>query len=91
MPDGTVRWLSESGSVVRDEKGSPLRMLGVVQDITDRKLAQDEIQRKTAELKAFNEAMVDREERMIELKEEINRLSKKCGVESPYPPVWGRK
>ena len=38
-PNGEVRWLYEKGDVVRDEEGAPLNMLGVVQDITDRKLA----------------------------------------------------
>ncbi|MGM0575968.1 MAG: PAS domain S-box protein [Myxococcota bacterium] len=35
-PDGTVRWLLEQGDVVRDRDGLPLRMLGVVQDVTQR-------------------------------------------------------
>ena len=39
-PDGSVRWLLERGDVVRDASGTPLRMLGVVQDITERKLAE---------------------------------------------------
>ncbi|HEY9145282.1 MAG TPA: PAS domain-containing protein, partial [Thiobacillus sp.] len=39
-PDGSVRWLLERGDVVRDVAGIPLRMLGVVQDITERKLAE---------------------------------------------------
>ena len=39
-PDGTVRWLHESGDVVRDENGNPLNMLGVVQDITERTTMQ---------------------------------------------------
>lgn len=39
-PDGTVRWLLERGDVVRDGNGKPLNMLGVVQDITKRKLAE---------------------------------------------------
>jgi len=38
-PDGTVRWLLERGAVVRDAGGRPLQMLGVVQDIDDRKRA----------------------------------------------------
>jgi PAS domain S-box-containing protein len=36
-PDGTVRWLHESGDVMRGDDGQALRMLGVVQDIDDRK------------------------------------------------------
>jgi PAS domain S-box-containing protein len=39
-PDGTVRWLLESGDVVRSAEGRPLHMLGVVQDITARKHAE---------------------------------------------------
>ncbi len=35
--DGGVRWVLERGSVFRDENGKAVRMLGVVQDITDRK------------------------------------------------------
>ncbi|CCE24550.1 PAS domain S-box protein [Methylotuvimicrobium alcaliphilum] len=38
-PDGTERWLLERGAVVRDE-GKPTQMLGVVQDIDDRKRAE---------------------------------------------------
>ena len=52
-PDGTVRWLAERGAVVRDPEGSPLRMLGVVQDISDRKCAEIEVFRRQ---KALEEA-----------------------------------
>jgi len=39
-PDGTSRWLLERGAVLRDDNGAPLQMLGVVQDIDDRKRAE---------------------------------------------------
>ncbi len=42
-PDGTVRWLREMGDVFTDEENKPYRMLGVVQDITDRKQSEKEI------------------------------------------------
>lgn len=54
-PDGTVRWLLERGDVVRTDDGAPLRMMGLVQDITRRKLAEEalrdseEIFRQTAD------------------------------------------
>lgn len=36
-PDGSIHWLHESGDVVRGKNNQALHMLGVVQDITDRK------------------------------------------------------
>jgi PAS domain S-box-containing protein len=39
-PDGQVRWLLERGAVVRDAENKPLHMLGVVQDIHERKMAE---------------------------------------------------
>lgn len=42
--DGTVRWIAARGKCVFDSEGAPVRMLGVSQDITERKQAQDEIQ-----------------------------------------------
>jgi len=36
-PDGSVRWLLQKGDVIRDDRGIPVRMLGVVQDTTQRK------------------------------------------------------
>ena len=39
-PDGTIKWLLEKGNVVRNEKGEPLRMLGIVRNITDRKTVE---------------------------------------------------
>ena len=36
-PDGDVRWLSESGRVLRDSQGRPLRLVGVSFDITEQK------------------------------------------------------
>lgn len=39
-PDGTERWLLEKGDVTRATDGTPLHMLGVVQDITERKQAE---------------------------------------------------
>ncbi len=42
-PDGTIRWLLERGAVTRDSEGRALRMLGVVQDITERVAAEEHL------------------------------------------------
>jgi PAS domain S-box-containing protein len=41
--DGTVLWLSDSATVVRDEAGDVIRYEGTVRDITDQKRAEDAI------------------------------------------------
>jgi PAS domain S-box-containing protein len=41
--DGTILWLSDSATVVRDETGEVVRYEGTVRDITDQKRAEDAI------------------------------------------------
>jgi len=42
-PDGTIHWLSNRAQVYRDESGWAQRMVGVVMDITDRKMAEQRV------------------------------------------------
>jgi len=46
---------------------------------------------RTDELEAFNTAMTGREQRIIELKEEVNDLCARQNSPEPYPPVWKRE
>lgn len=39
-PDGTIRWMVANGCIYYDEQGTPVRMIGVNMDITDRKQAE---------------------------------------------------
>ncbi len=43
-PDGRIRYLHSVGEVVRDEKGAAIRMLGICQDVTERKQAERALQ-----------------------------------------------
>ncbi len=49
-PDGTIRWLQERGAVTRDDNGSPVKMLGVVQDIHERKIAEQKLAEREKQL-----------------------------------------
>ena len=67
-------------------------MCGVASDITEHKQAAEALRQKVAELRAsndelegFNRAMVGRELRMIELKQEINELCGRLGEPPPHP------
>lgn len=43
-PDGDERIVFTKGEVSRDESGNPVRMVGTIQDVTDRKLAEDRLE-----------------------------------------------
>ena len=40
-PDGSVVWLEANGSAIFDAKGRRLRIIGLVADVTERKLAEE--------------------------------------------------
>lgn len=42
-PDGRICWLNEKGNVIRDHNGDAVSMLGVVIDITERKLTAEKL------------------------------------------------
>lgn len=60
-------------------------------EIAERKRAEEELRATNAELAHFNEAMVGRELRMIELKQEINELCTRLGQPPRYGPAPDRK
>jgi PAS domain S-box-containing protein len=52
--DLSVRWICAQGRVYRDPEGKPVRMMGVVSDITDSKQAVEELARREQELSRSN-------------------------------------
>jgi two-component sensor histidine kinase/PAS domain-containing protein len=45
MKDGRIKWITETCRIVKDTIGTPLKMVGIVQDITNRKNHEETLQR----------------------------------------------
>lgn len=58
-PDGAVRIVHESAEIMLDERGTPVRMIGTVQDVTDWRLAEQALRDRDAHLEyvAYHDAL----------------------------------
>jgi CheY-like chemotaxis protein len=74
----------------RDVDGSPLIVTGVIHDITERKVADRKIQEQLNELQRWYDATLDREDRILELKREVNTLLTESGKATRYKSVVER-
>lgn len=59
LPDGTVRWVAAKGNVLRDSTNRPVRMTGVVMDITQNKQAEVELRESEARYRLLAENATD--------------------------------
>jgi PAS domain S-box-containing protein len=86
-PDRTVHYLKAKGEVIRGADGKALRMIGVNFDITETKQSEERITEQLQELQRWQDVMLGREDRMLELKKEINKLLARTGQPLRYPSV----
>lgn len=83
--DGHLVDVEINGKIIRQE--GKLVAQGTIRDITDRKLAEEMLHQRMAELEIFNEAAVDRELMINDQRKEINELLIKLGKGAKYEVV----
>jgi PAS domain S-box-containing protein len=81
--DGHAFPLSVSCSLVH--VGGKRYLLGFHTDLTERQRAEGQIRAQLEELQRWQDVMLDREDRVQELKREVNELCRERGAEAPYP------
>ena len=79
--DKAEKWVHGIGECKFDKNGNILEMIGTIQDITERKNAEEEekslnrkLNERIEELERIQKLTINRELKMIELKKRINEL-----------------
>ncbi|MFH1479443.1 MAG: PAS domain S-box protein [Candidatus Omnitrophota bacterium] len=85
-PQGEKIWLKTSKVPLIDLEGNKIGILGIYEDITKRKHAEKELEKRLQEMEVFNKASINREGKIVELKntifelrEKIRKLESKAG------------
>ncbi len=82
--DGQERWVYVSGTPVTGPDGMVIGSIGTFTDIMARKQAEDKIKNQLAELLRWQATMLDREDRVMELKREVNEILARQGQPKKY-------
>lgn len=85
--DGSMFLSEYSVTPISDGKGGMAGAVMVFRDITRRKRNEEELEHRLDELERFNRLTIGREERMIQLKLEINSLLEETGRDKKYKAV----
>ncbi len=91
---GEERIIYSQGETQFDENGKPVKRVGIAQDITERKKAEEKLENaykeladRNEDLESFHRVAVGRELEMIRLKEEVNSLLEKSEQPKKYEEV----
>jgi PAS domain S-box-containing protein len=81
--DGTSFPIEISCALFNDKIGNRISSM-IIRDITERKAAEQALQKKLDQMEHFHHLTIDRELAMMELKKEVNLLLKNSGNEEKY-------
>jgi PAS domain S-box-containing protein len=70
--DGSVRWVDVRGRLMRDADGAPHRIVEIISDITDRRLAENALRDSERALRSLNETL---EQRVAQRTDELIRAN----------------
>lgn len=67
-PNSEIRWVLERGDVIRDKNEKPIRMLGVVQDITNKREMEEKLRERKKNLEKIVE---ERTKELVEINKKL--------------------
>ena len=82
--DGTAILCEWTNTIIHDKDGNPATIISLAKDVTEQKRADDQIKDQLEELRRWHEVTLDREDRVIALKEEVNLLLLEKGQSARY-------
>jgi len=85
--NGKTKWVSHSWSPILTENHELKCIASIVRDITESKIAEQLLKQKIEELEKYKSVTVNREVKMVDLKNEINELCKQLNQKPKYPSV----
>lgn len=77
IKSGEYRWLAGTGIIKFDAGHKPIRMVGSIIDIDDKKKSESDLKKKMEEMSRINSLMVGRELQMVKLKKEMGAIKTK--------------
>ena len=95
-PDGNIVWVKDRSKMIYDENHQPIRVEGVTQDITERKQAEEEIQKSHKQLQKAMDDTIYAISKMVEIRdpytagheEKVTKLSVAIGEKLGLPEDW---
>lgn len=89
-PDGRVQWVELTSRFYTDPATNRRVILTILIDIAARKESETRLQQQLDELRRWHQATLGREERILELKREVNELLARLGQAPRYPSATVR-
>ena len=92
--DGAERWVHGLGSITFDEAGAPLSLFGIIQDVTERKRSEAEVEESAARLERMVYDVAETMGRIVEARDpytqghqqRVAALGKRIAVRMGLPP-----